>query len=87
MNAWQVQSLMHLDATIQSTPHLRDNFDSCVSFLANQLTSLRTKNNFRNVASMSTGNDSEEEETAESIEAQIKRLKAQLKAKLKEKRK
>ena len=75
---------MHLDATVQSNPQLRNNFDSCVSFLANQLTSLRTKNDFRNVTPLSTGSDSEEE-SAESLKAQIKELKAQLKARSKKK--
>ena len=82
MSAWQVPALQHLDATVQSNPEYRDNFDACVHFLSNQMSALKLKNEpvNRNVASAITANDSDSEATQQ-LKAQIKSLQAKLKGK------
>ena len=76
MSAWQVPALQHLDATIQSNPQYRTNFNACVNFLSNQMSNLRTKNGpiNRNVASATTLDG--DSKLIQQLKAQVKSLQA-----------
>ena len=72
MQAWQVQSLQHLHATVSATPRYKGNFDACVNFLSEQLTSIQLMNDGpgRNINSVT--------QTIEGNNKQLNEIKAQL---------
>ena len=83
MQAWQVQSLQHLRATVSATPRYKNNFDACVYFLSEQLTSLQLMNGGpgRNVAAVTKNEAQVSNKQLQDLQVQIKSLQMRLKDK------
>ena len=83
MQAWQVQSLQHLRATVSATPAHENNFDACVYFLSEQLTSLQLMNGGpgRNVASTAKEEIDSNNNKLQELQVQIKSLQQKLNSK------
>ena len=83
MQAWQVQSLQHLRATVSATPAYKNNFDACVYFLSEQLTSLQLMNGGpgRNVSAVTKSENDTNNKQLRDLQVQIKSLQQKLKNK------
>ena len=86
MAGWNVSGLSHLSSVVQCQADLKNDFETCVTFLAGQLAHQSMKHGptpGRNVSSLSTGEDSNGEGTRQSkLEKKQAREILALKAKL-----
>ena len=83
MNTFQVAALKHLDATVSSTPGLRNNLEATISFIGTQLASLKLKNgasqSTRSVAAVTTTDTADKTESKASLKRKLAALQNQVK--------
>ena len=81
MAAWQVPSLLHLNAIVQSNPQYKHDFEATVTFLSGQLSHQMLKHSGgpgRNISTAQTESDGGSQPKAS--DSKIKKLERQIKA-------